>query len=796
MREFRFNPGHQRIKRVRSAQTYTPGVQTLIQMASLASMVVGGAIAILGVHSGFSLIGMGIILGCWLIWIRHGLLRTNAQPLSASPELAELLPAETLTWYQPNLSAEQLFDHLCETADGQFLLLHYQLAPQDCRTAASGWTAIHHDIWSATADLVEKLGQSYLTNAAILAACFNLHPPLKALLTSHKLTLDDMYRGVRWTVRLNQYQNAKRPMYGGIARDWAAGFTPMLAHFGSNLSQQVEYAGKYFQLEERTTQLDTLVGALTGPNANAVLVGEPGIGKTALMLGLADRVLQGVEVGRLAHHQIINLSASVILSEAGEVGSIEEVVLSLFNEAIQAGNIVIALDEAQLFFGHGTGAVNLSQVLLPYVQSRTLVLVLAVTPGDWQKLKATNTALASLLTPIILSEPGQDETIATIADRALLMESTANAVITYDALQEAYRLSGRYFQEEAYPGRALKVLEGSLAMAQDSIVNARSVQLAIEGQFGVKAGTASAAESDVLLGMEDKIHERMINQTRAVSVVSNALRRARAGVANPKRPIGSFLFLGPTGVGKTELARSLAAVYFGDQDNVIRLDMSEYQQIADVDRILEDASINPAGLLPKIRQAPFSVVLFDEIEKAHPNILNLFLQMLDEGSLTDLSSRPASFKDAIIIATSNAGAEEIRERIEEGQALESFEQPFIDNLVTSGQFKPELLNRFDEIVLFRPLKPAELVQVVGIMLKEVNKNLEPQQITVELTEAAIATLVEQGYDPRLGARPMRRMVTRRVEDAVAAMILKAEAQPGSHIVLDVDQLAGDPNANS
>ncbi|HEY6736809.1 MAG TPA: AAA family ATPase, partial [Candidatus Saccharimonadia bacterium] len=299
---------------------------------------------------------------------------------------------------------------------------------------------------------------------------------------------------------------------------------------------------------------------------------------------------------------------------------------------------------------------------------------------------------------------------------------------------------------------------------------------------------------DVLLGLEAKIHERMINQTRAVGVVANALRRARAGVANPKRPIGSFLFLGPTGVGKTELARSLAAVYFGNEANIIRLDMSEYQQVADVDRLLEDASANPQGFLPSIRMTPFSVVLFDEIEKAHPNVLNLFLQLLDEGSLTDLANHPASFKDAIIIATSNAGADEIRQRIENGEELESFEQQFIDDLISSGQFRPELLNRFDEIVLFRPLKPEELVQVVQIMVEEVNRTLAPQQITVELTPDALQTLVEQGYDPRLGARPMRRMVTRRVEDAVAGQILRGEAQPGDTITLDASHLAGEPMA--
>ena len=559
---------------------------------------------------------------------------------------------------------------------------------------------------------------------------------------------------------------------------------PLLNRFGTSVSGNVEFAGKYFSLQERTTGLDTLIANLNGAKASVAPVGETGIGKSSLIYGLADRLLQGVNCDKLAGHQVFSLNASVLLGEAENSGGLENLVMSLFNEALAAGNIVIALDEAQLFFGQGTGAINLGHVLLPYLGDSRLPLVLAFTPGEWQKLKTTSPSAASLLTPLILVEPNEADTLAILADRALLIESST-LTICYQALQAAYRLSGRYLQEEAYPGKALKVLEAALPYARNGFVDAESISAAIEQQYGVRTGTANPAESSALLELEDKIHERMVNQTRAVSVVANALRRARAGVANPKRPIGSFLFLGPTGVGKTELAHSLAAVYYGSEASIIRLDMSEYQQTADADRLLEDAGTNSSGFLTKIRATPFSVVLFDEIEKAHPNILNLFLQLLDEGNLSDLAGHPASFKDTIIIATSNAGADDIRARIDAGQELEDFEAEFTEKLIDSGSFKPELLNRFDEIVLFRPLKPAELLAVVDIMLAEVNKTLESQQIKVELTPAAKQQLVDTGYDARLGARPLRRMITRRVEDAVAGMILGGSAQAGDTITLDV-----------
>jgi ATP-dependent Clp protease ATP-binding subunit ClpC len=401
-------------------------------------------------------------------------------------------------------------------------------------------------------------------------------------------------------------------------------------------------------------------------------------------------------------------------------------------------------------------------------------------------LRGSNPSLATLLTPVVLQEMDEAGVLGVLEDTAVSLEARQRILITYEALHEAYRLSGRYEQDEAYPGKAIKLLQQAVAHADQSVVTALSVQQAVEQSRGVKVATAAPAESDQLLHLEDAIHERMINQTHAVGVVSNALRRARAGVSNPKRPIGSFLFLGPTGVGKTELAKSIAAIYFGNESNMIRLDMSEYQQPDDVQRML---SSDAGSLLIAIRQQPFAVVLLDEIEKAHPNVLNLLLQLLDEGQLTDASGRAASFKDAVIIVTSNAGADTIRSKIEAGESLESFAPQFADELIGSGQFKPELLNRFDELVVFRPLKPEELKQVVSLMVSEINGTLANQNISIELTSAATDKIVEQGNDPRLGARPMRRMLQRAVEDVVAQKILKGEAHPGEHLTLDVGDLA-------
>jgi ATP-dependent Clp protease ATP-binding subunit ClpA len=350
-------------------------------------------------------------------------------------------------------------------------------------------------------------------------------------------------------------------------------------------------------------------------------------------------------------------------------------------------------------------------------------------------------------------------------------------------------LSNQYMQDLSQPGKAISLLQQAVPYAAPKLMTAESVQMAVEKTKGVKVAKAEAPEADILLHLEDKIHERMINQARAVKVVSSALRRGRAGVADPKRPIGSFLFLGPTGVGKTELARSLAATYFNDEHRMIRLDMSEFQQESDVSRLLATGGSTSKSLILQIREQPFSVVLLDEVEKAHPNILNLLLQILDEGQLTDEKGKASSFKNAIIIATSNAGSAEITQRVGNGDKLESFERPLIEKLINGGQFKAELINRFDEIVLFRPLTKEELAQVAGIMLNEVNKTLSNQNIVVKLTDAALVKVVEAGYDPEFGARPMRRALQKMVEDSVAKKVLNGEAKPGSEITLDVGDLS-------
>ncbi|HSX43636.1 MAG TPA: AAA family ATPase [Candidatus Saccharimonadales bacterium] len=758
-------------------------------LTAAAAVCIGGGVFLLigSVHYGYSLVGLGLLLIMPAAWWRFELssvpLRGNDLMGRLSNDMLQLLHPGT------EYSPQTLWQAIQKHWQVRFIANHL-LMPADALAAYFTPEPAALPIILAEAVRIADAEQSRSVEVGHIAvALLRTSPVFKDILTRLKLTVDDLDGIGSWLERNLDAMRTKPTSYGGIGRDWANGFTPQLNSFGHNLSLSIEHHGAHFGALVDSPGVHAMKTAFSHGDGSLALIGPDGIGKTTHAYALAQNLLAESQDKALEHKQIVELDASRIIASAQRPGELEYILSQLMNEAMHAGNIILFLDDAQLFFHSGPGSFDATQILLPAIQSRAVQLVFAMTPHDYEQLRAANMAFAGLLTPVVVQELSEQQTMESLEDSATRFEIRHHVIIAYEALKEAYRLSGRYETDMAYPGKAIRLLEQSLTHAEQSVVTARSVELAIEQTRGVKAGSAAPAEADQLLHLEDKIHERMINQKHAVEVIASALRRARAGVASPNRPIGSFLFLGPTGVGKTELAKAIAATYFGDENSMIRLDMSEYQRAEDVARILSDGQGAQTSLIMAVRQHPFSVVLLDEIEKAHSNILNLLLQLLDEGKLTDANGRSVSFKDCVVIATSNAGADQIRQHIEAGEELEQFENALTDQLINSGQFRPELLNRFDEIVLFRPLKPDELAQVVRLMLGNINKTLATQNISVDLTDAAIAAIVQAGNDPRLGARPMRRALQRAVENTVAGKILRGEAHPGDKLQLDVTDLS-------
>lgn len=767
----------------RHFSTYGEAALWALSMTALA----GSAYGFLEAISRLSYLGIAVASSAAMgaLWYRYGL---KDLPIHTTPRtIDELLPADLLAKLKTPLTPQSLWTTLQHDSVAPFVTNHLMISAPTVTEQISAHEQDLSSIWAQAIELSRSLNRPELHGGILATAIILQTPNIMNNLIALKVDRTDILEVLSWAQRELDLMTRPKPYFGGLGRDWATGFTPFLQQFSQNISKNIEAAGGAIPHRSHADLIDGIAHNLLQGSAVA-LVGYDGVGKTSLVEGLANHLLEG-KTPSLRYYQVVSLNASQILSTNGV--QMERLMLTLFSEAITAGNIILFLDDAHLFFGSGMGAFDMSQVLQPVLKNRRLKLVAALSPGDWQDLRNTHGSLAESFTQISVNEPDAKTTMDVLEDTAVTLEYRHNLLITYESVREAYRLSGQYMQEQSYPGKAIQLLEQAFPYATHQVVTAAAVQQAVEKTRGVRVSAAAAPEAAMLLHLEDQIHERMINQVRAVNVVSAALRRGRAGVSNPKRPVGSFLFLGPTGVGKTELARSLAAVYFGDESQMIRLDMSEYQQPEDVARLLSVGGSQEQSLIARIRQQPFTVVLFDEIEKAHPHILNLFLQMLDEGQLTDAQGRPATFRSSIIIATSNAGAVEITNQVKTVGNLDGFERPLIDKLIREGQFKPELVNRFDEVVLFRPLSEDELAQVAAVMLREVNRTLAPQHIAVELTDSALKHIVHAGYDPEFGARPMRRIIQKTVENAVAVKILQGQAQPGSTIVLDTTDLAQD-----
>lgn len=760
-----------------------------LSFITVMSLIGGIALVALGLSIGWVLLGLSAIPAMIIEWKKGEL--TELIPVKDALTIDGVLEADILSVLPPSPSPYDIASSIGLVYSGHFFSSRFAIGPKFLQEIASKNSDDSIAIWEEASTLQKTVESEYVTAGILTVAIIHLHPQHQALLARLQLSFDDLVDGLRWQQHIRELINAYKtqPLTGGIARDWSFGWIPRLSQFGHNISDGVGTNSIPVRAhQEALTQLETTLSANNG-RRNAVLVGQPGVGKTELVSVFARSILSAEAPERLRFKQIFLLDASALIARAPGRGELEFLVDRLLGEALHAKNVIVFLDNAQLFFEEGVGSVDLSNELLPILEAGRLPIILAIDDQRYLQITNRHPELASAFNRITVEPASQTETMAILQDQLMTIEFTENVTYMYQSLLEAYRLGERYIHDQAMPGRALSLLESAARYAEDSFVTAKSVQQAIEKTINVKVGRVDDdSEKEVLLNLETLIHERMINQVRAVSVVSDALRRARAGVRNQDRPIGTFLFVGPTGVGKTELSKALAEVYFGGEEHLIRLDMNEFVSNDDVSRLIADGSIDSSSLTAQVMKQPFSVILLDEIEKAHPNVVTTFLQVLDEGILRDSKNRDISFRDCIIIATSNAGADRIRENIERGLDPNKFEDQFIDELISTNQFKPEFLNRFDEIVMFKPLNKKELLQVVDLILVGINKTLSVQKVSVSVTAEAKAYLVDAGYDPRLGARPMRRVVQKAIENTVAKQLLSGTVEAGGVVEITLDQV--------
>ena len=644
--------------------------------------------------------------------------------------------------------------------------------------------------------------------------------------------------------------------------------TPTLDEFGSNLTVMAT-EGKLDPVVGRAKEIERVIQILgRRTKNNPVLIGEPGVGKTAIAEGLAQRIANNDIPDILEDKRVVTLDIGLLVAGTKYRGEFEERLKKIMDEIRSAGNVILVIDEVHTLIGAGAaeGAIDAANILKPALARGELQCIGATTLDEYRKHIERDAALERRFQPVMVGEPSVQETIEILFGLRDRYEQHHKLKISDIALEAAAKLSDRYISDRFLPDKAIDLMDeaGSRVRLINSQLPAAAKELdkelrqvlkdkddAVRSQdfdragelrdremeikaeirtiaqtkkaepkseempvvteediahivaswTGVPVSKLTESESVKLMNMEETLHQRLIGQEDAVKAVSRAIRRARVGLKNPNRPIASFIFSGPTGVGKTELAKSLASYFFGSEDNMIRLDMSEYMERHTVSKLIGSppgyVGYNEGGQLTEaVRRRPYTVVLFDEIEKAHPDVFNMLLQILEDGRLTDAKGRTVDFKNTLLIMTSNIGSKVIEKGggglgfdFATESAVES-QYNRIRSLVNEElkqYFRPEFLNRLDEIIVFRQLNKLEVKEISDIMLKEVFGRLIEKNITLEVTEKFKDRLVEEGYSPSYGARPLRRAIMRLLEDVLAEEILSGRIKDGDTAIIDVNE---------
>ena len=636
-------------------------------------------------------------------------------------------------------------------------------------------------------------------------------------------------------------------MGGQPPRQGQSGGNGLLDQFGVNITQQAR-DGKIDPVIGRDQEINRVIEILNRRNKNnPVLIGEPGVGKTAVVEGLALKIVAEEVPQKLQGKEVIRLDVASLVQGTGIRGQFEERMQQLIQEVTNADNIILFIDEVHEIVGAGSageGALDAGNILKPSLARGELQLIGATTLNEYRMIEK-DPALERRMQPVQVDEPSVEETITILKGIQKRYEDYHHVKYTDEAIEQAAILSNRYIQDRFLPDKAIdlldeagskknltiafvdpKSIEKKLDYAQQQkreasqeedfekaayyrdqitkleklmktqvedeempFVTEKDMEKIVEEKTGIPVGDLKEKEQTQLKNLADDLNKRVIGQEEAVEKVSKAIRRNRIGLGKVNRPIGSFLFVGPTGVGKTELAKQLAYELFGSSDAMIRFDMSEYMEKHSVSKLIGSppgyVGYEEAGqLTEKVRRNPYSLILLDEIEKAHPDVLHMFLQILDDGRLTDAKGRTVSFKDTIIIMTSNAGAGKIEASVGFGAAIEGRTKSVLGQL--NQFFTPEFLNRFDGIVEFKALSKENLLLILDLMLSEVNEQLARQEIHVDVDDAVKEKIVELGYNPAMGARPLRRVIQDKIEDQVAECYLDAPNKKHMQAVLDED----------
>ena len=683
---------------------------------------------------------------------------------------------------------------IAKTLIGQFTLIRLGMPPKEYEIFIKQYPSKNV---LKNSEFLEKLEKDYpdkeITFGNIVAALFETDETVHNFFFSQKINDKTLLNAAFWAESALSKEDSERRWWlpehlariPGIAASWAYGHTPTLEKFSSDL--RYEISGSPLQLIGHEREIRLLESALLKQEgANAIIVGEPGTGKNTILLGLAQMIMTGKVFSQLESKRIFKLFGPSITASAKTKGETEELLITLFNETAKAGDIIIVLEDFPEFVKSLSDlGVSASQILGPYLSSRATHFIALANTSSFRKVLERDAALMKYFEKIEIFEPDESSLIEILKDVAPLIERGLNnkIIVTYQALEKIAESAIKYIVTGALPERAINILQESAAEAASRktvFIDSDFILNFVSKKTNMPLGEISGKEQEKLLDLEKILHKRVIGQDEAVISVADAVKRARAGIRDPKKPIGTFLFLGPTGVGKTETAKTLAETYFGNEEAMIRFDMTEYQTEEGLAKLTGSLENNEPGILSsRVRSTPYSVVLLDEFEKAHSKVIDLFLQVLDEGFFSDAFGQKINMKNTIIIATSNAGSNMIWELVKTGVSPSGQKEQIIFGIRKEGKFKPELLNRFDSIIIFRPLESPELRKIARLMLQKLASRLKEQEINLEITDNLVEAVVKNGYDPAFGARPMRRFIQEKIEKTIADKIISGDIKRGS-----------------
>jgi len=569
-----------------------------------------------------------------------------------------------------------------------------------------------------------------------------------------------------------------------MIRAWTSRPTPTLDMFSQDMTNMA-VAGRSGVLIGHAREYDRLHDILSRPaKPNALLIGEPGVGKETIVGHLAYMIVKDQVSPQLFDKRLVALDVSALISGADQA-EIQKRVNAIANEIVAAGNIILYIPEAHnLSRTSGEGGLSAANALIPILNADRFPVIGSTYPREYKRFIDQDSAFAGAFEPIQVEEISEDEAEEYLSYDAVVLEKEWKTEISFAAVKKAVMIAKKYFHNKPLPSSAEDLLKESLAEARrvgNASLTEDDVIRAAEKRVNVPIHRAGPAEAESLLNLEEKIHERMVDQEEAVSAVARSLREYRSGLSRQGGPIASFLFVGPTGVGKTELAKALAKIQFGSEDMMVRFDMSEFQGEDSILRLLGGSDGKIFGALTEaVSEKPYSLVLLDEFEKANGDVLNLFLQVLDDGRLTDGSGRTVDFQNTIIIATSNAHSTFIKESLERGEDPRTIGETLKKRL--TEYFKPELLNRFSDIIAFKTLSVTDMEKIAELQLKSLAKSLdESQGITMEFDSDAVSLVSREGYDPTFGARPLRGAISKLVKDPLSSKILKGEVERGDSV---------------